>query len=72
MTERIFEVEHQPGDEFVLRFKMPKTRLIPEASREHFRAAHKELLLSLRSLLDVAIERAEKAGSKERTKIEVQ
>ena len=73
MTERVFEVEHKPGEELVLRFKAPGLSIMPEAARSHFRMAHKEVLLALRSLLDRAIERTEKAEKpKQRTKIEVQ
>ncbi len=38
----------------------------------HMRAARKEILLAARSLLDVAIERAEKSPRKKATRIEVQ
>ena len=75
MAERIFEIEHRPGEEVVLRFKAPSISIVPEATRSHFRTAHKEMLLALRSLLDTAIERAEaaeKAKTKKRTKIEVE
>jgi len=75
MAERIFEIEHQPGEEVVLRFKVPGLPFVPEATKGHFRMAHKEMLLALRSLLDRAIERAEEAEktkAKKRTKIEVQ
>jgi len=34
---------------------------LPEGTREHQRAARKEILLGLRSLLDAAIEHTEKA-----------
>jgi len=75
MTEKIIEVEYHPGEEVVLRFKAPMLPFVPEAAKGHFRTAHKEVLLALRSLLDKAIERTEKAektGTKKRTKIEVQ
>ncbi len=75
MTESIFEIEHRPGEEVVLRFKVPAFSIVPAAARSHFRTARKEVLLSLRSLLDVAIEQAEKAEkpkTKKRTKIEIQ
>jgi len=75
MTERVFEVEYHPGEEVVLRFKAPGLSVMPEATRGHFRTAHKEMLLALRSLLDKAIERAEEAEktkAKKRTKIEVE
>jgi len=75
MAEKVFEVEYQPGEEIVLRFKAPLLSVVPEATRGHLRTVHKEALLALRSLLDKAIERAEKAEktkTKKRTKIEVQ
>ena len=75
MAEKIFEIEHQPGEEVVLRFKVSGLSIMPEATKDHFRIAHKEVLLALRSLLDGAIERAEEAEktkAKKRTKIEVQ
>lgn len=73
MTERIFEIEYQPDQKVVLRFRMPGLFLIPEPSRGHFRTASKEALLALRSLLDWAIERAEETeGIKKKTKIDIQ
>lgn len=75
MTESIFEIEHRPGEEIVLRFKAPALSIIPEVARSHFRIARKEVLLALRSLLDVAIERVEEAErpkARKRTKIEVE
>jgi len=75
MAEKIFEIEHQPGEEIVFRFKVPGLSIMPEATRGHLRMAGKEVLLALRSVLDKAIERAEEAEktrAKKRTKIEVQ
>ena len=75
MAEKIFEIEHHPGEEVILRFKVAGLSIMPEATKSHFRMAHKETLLALRSLLDRAIERAEKAEktkTKRTTKIEVQ
>ncbi len=75
MTDKVFEVEYHPGEEIILRFKVPNLSVVPEATKSHFRTAHKEMLLTLRSLLDKAIERAEaaeKTRAKKRTKIEVQ
>ncbi len=72
MSEKIFGIEYHPGEEVVLHLKLPK---LSEATKGHFRTARKEMLLGLRSLLDKAIERAEKAEktkAKEKTKIEVQ
>jgi hypothetical protein len=75
MAEKVFEIEYRPGEEVVLRFKAPILSVMPEATKGHFRTAHKEALLALRSLIDKAIERAEEAEktqAKERTKIEVE
>ena len=72
---RILGVEYHPGEEVVLHFKIGELPFVPEATKGHFRVAHKEMLLALRSLLDGAIERseeAEKTKTKKRTKIEVQ
>lgn len=41
-------------------FRLSFHELIPKSFIEHRRAARKEILLALRSLLDAAIERAEK------------
>jgi hypothetical protein len=75
MAEKILEIERNPGEEIVLRFKVPACPVLPEAAREHFWMANKEMLLALRSLLDAAIERAEvreKPLRKRRGKIEVE
>lgn len=75
MNERIFEYEYRPGEELVLRLRPPKIQILPPEAREHFRAARRELLLALRSLLDSAIEaleKREKKGPKARTKIKVE
>jgi len=73
MSNSIFEIEHRPGEEVVLRFKSPQFRHLPDSTKQHLRSARKEALLALRSMLDRAIERAEEPGEKKRkTKIEVQ
>ena len=75
MAEKILEVEYQPGEELVLRFKAPGLTIIPEAARGHFKTARRETLLALRNLLDSAIEQTGKAKApkiRRRTTIEVQ
>ena len=75
MSDTIFEVEHRPGEEVVLRLKSPKFRGLPDSTRQHLLIAQKEILLALRSMLDKAIEKAEEskeAKGRKRTKIEVQ
>ena len=75
MSDSIFEVEYHPGEEVVLRFKSPKFRGLPDSTRQHLSVARDEVLLALRSMLDRAIEKAEKSGEtkgRKRTKIKVQ
>ena len=75
MSDSIFELEHHPGGEVVLRFKSPKFWGMPDATRQHLLSAKKEVLLALRSMLDQAIEGAEEtkaAKGRKKTKIEVQ
>ena len=75
MSDSIFEVEHRPSGEIVLRFKSPKFWGLPESTRQHLVAARKEMLLALRSTLDQAIEeieKSEKTKGKKKTKIDVQ
>jgi hypothetical protein len=75
MSDNIFEVEYHPEGEVVFRFKSPKLQGLPDSTRQHLSVARKEMMLALRSMLDKAIERAEKPGEpqrKRKTKIEVQ
>lgn len=77
MSDSIFEVEHRPGEELVLRFRAPKLKGLPQETKKHIMTAQKEFLLALRSLIDGAVELIEKAEKTEekgtgRTKIEVQ
>ncbi len=44
----------------------------PGEFAEHMRAARKEMLLAIRSLLEAAIERAEERPKQKATKIEIQ
>ena len=75
MSDSIFEVEHRPGEEIVLRFKSPKCWGLSDSTRQHMLAAQKEMLLTLRNILDKAIEKTEefeKPKGKKKTKIKVQ
>ena len=74
MADRIFEVEHEPGEGVVIRIRPAKFPAFPESARSHLRAAHKEDLLALRSLIDAAIEWMEKTEKpeKKREKVEVE
>ena len=75
MKDSIFEVEYRPGEEVVLRFKSARLRGLPDSTRRHLLAGGREALLALRTMLDSAIERAEKAEKtprRKRTKVKVQ
>ena len=75
MGESIFEVERVSEEEVIMRLKTKKLRLLPTASREHVRAAGRELLLALRSLVDIGIEsleQREETKRKKKTRIEVE
>jgi len=73
---KFFDYEHRPGEEFVLRFKVPKSGDVAAEAKSHGRTAVKEGLMAMRSLLDVIIEAVEEAekskAGKTRTKIEVE
>jgi len=75
MISGSIEWEHRPEEGLILRFKPPLGKIVPTEARGHIRAARKEMLLALRSLVDAAIVReedAEKKAGKRRTKIEVE
>jgi len=75
MSNSIFEVEHRPNEELVLRFKAPGFWGLSDSTRKHMLTAQREMLLALRSVLDKAIEKTEeveKTKKRKKTKIEVQ
>ena len=75
MSNIIFEVEHRPGEEVVMRLKSPKCWGLPDTTKQHLLAARKEILLAVRDMLDRAIERKGKSGAaskRKRTKIKVE
>ncbi len=74
MRERIIQFEHHPGEEFVVRIRSPRMEGISDETRSHVYAARKELLLSLRSMIDRAVERIGEAEKPKegKTKIEVE
>lgn len=72
MIGGMIEWEHHPGEEFVLRFKPPLPSAVSDETRSHVKAARKEILMALRSLIDAAIERSEETETKRPTKIEVE
>ena len=62
MAERFVEINYSPTEGLTLRFRPGSLKLIPEPTRQHIRAANKELLLALRTLVDQTIERMETEG----------
>ncbi len=59
--------------EMAFTFRIP--RLIPKETRVHLRAAQREMLLAVRSVLDCAIDRLEDSGQENQTrttKIEIE
>ncbi len=71
---RILECEHRPGEEFVIRLRPPLKSLSPDA-KNHFIRANKEVLLSIRGLIDALIEIVESSEEKgpaaKRTKVDI-
>ena len=73
--ERILEISRGPEGEIVIRLCAP--RKLPAETKRHLLGTTREGLLTLRSLLDVALQRLEteeqqKGKNKGPTKIEVQ
>jgi len=71
MSEKVLEVEHKPGEEWVVRFNPCGLQWLPEETKRHIYGARKEMLLALRSVVDHAIQRideSEKSEGRSRTK----
>ena len=60
------EIEHGEGDEYTLRFRLPKVKITPDLTEGHLKQAKKEVLLALRSLIDNAI-KGEKEKAEEQS-----
>lgn len=74
MSDSLLEFERLPDDGFVVRVRAPRFLMVPAESRQHVRAAQKEMLLALRGLIDSAIEcveEKEKPRTRERRRVEV-
>lgn len=72
MGEKIFDYEWLSDGRFALYLRPPKVTILPSEAEEHFRAAQKEFLMALRSLVDAALEREEQEERRRtRTKIEI-
>ncbi|MBI4299612.1 MAG: hypothetical protein HY677_00620 [Chloroflexi bacterium] len=72
-NEKMFRCEYSASEGLLLRFSPGQFKLLPSETRAHMRAARREMLLALRSLVDAAIETTDEAAAKRRpTRIEVQ
>ena len=75
MIKGCIEWEHNQEDGLMLRIKPPMVGLATGEALQHAMAARREILLTLRSLIDVAIKRTDKKESKAKqrgTKIKVE
>ncbi len=76
MADRLVEFSYKPGEEVVIRFRPPDLRdMLPAEAAEHYREAGKEMLLGMRSMIDLAVHAIEKkdtASAKGKTKIKVE
>ncbi len=75
MRKGSIEWEYDPEEGLVLHIHPMFRGLVSEETRAHIRASRKEMLLALRNLLDISIqkmEQTEKATGKGRTKIKVE
>ena len=74
MSDSMFEISFQPGDEVVIRLRAPNLKMMKGETAQHIIGAKKEMLMALRSLLDEAISKTEDAaapeGEKTRIKVE--
>ena len=74
MSDSMFEISFQPGEEVVIRLRAPDLKMMKGETVQHLIGAKKEMLLALRSLLDEAINKAEAAAApkEEKTRIKVE
>ena len=64
MVKGFIEWEHTEEDGLVLRCKPSFINLVDGETRQHAMAARKEILLTMRSLIDVAIKRTDEKETK--------
>jgi hypothetical protein len=75
MPKGSIEWEHSPEEGLVLHIKPGLGELFTGETRKHALAARKEMLLAIRGLIDIVVNRLEekeKKAEKHRTRIEVQ
>lgn len=64
MVKGFIEWEHTEEDGLVLRCKPSFINLVDGETRQHAMAARKEILLTMRSIIDVAIKRTDEKETK--------
>jgi hypothetical protein len=74
MSDSMFEMSFQPGEEIVIRFRPPNLKMMKGETAMHILGAKKEMLMALRSLVDEAITKTEAATAPEveKTRIKVE
>ncbi len=68
MVKGSIEWEHDPEEGLVLKIKPALGKMFSEEVRKHTIASRKEMLLALRSIIDVAAKRLEEKEKKTETK----
>ncbi len=74
MSDSMFEISFQPGEEVVIKLRAPDLKMMKGETAQHLIGAKKEMLLALRSLLDEAIAKTEShtVPQEEKTRIKVE
>jgi hypothetical protein len=72
MAGRLLEIDCNRDEGLTIRLKPRTLSLLPESTRGHLRAANKELLLALRSVIDSAIEYTEQQEQRGRPRRRIQ
>jgi hypothetical protein len=75
MPKGSIEWEYDPEDGLVLRIRPAFRRLLSEEARAHVRGSRREMLMALRSLIDVTIQKMDekaKTPAKTHTRIKVE
>jgi hypothetical protein len=75
VAEKFFECEYSPEEGLCLRIRKPAFRAFSPEARGHLLEARREMLLTVRSLVDAALEHLDKkegARGRRRRRIEVE
>jgi hypothetical protein len=75
VAEKLFECEYSPEEGLCLRVRKPALRAFSPEARGHLLEARREMLLTVRSLVEAALEHLDKkegARGRRRRRIEVE